>query len=352
MFFARIFTAALLAIAPCPAAQAQQSFATRPVRIIVPYPPGGGIDVLARALAPELSQLWGQPVVIDNVAGAGGIIGTEKVASAPGDGHTLLMATNPAVVGNRFLYKSLPYDPDRNLAPVIMVLQSGQMAVAHPSLAANTMKELVELARRSPGKIAYSSYGNGSQPHLFFESIAKREGVEFLHVPYKGIAPAQTAAVAGEVMLTIASPGQVGAMVKGGRLKALAIGAASRSREFPAVPTTAEAGFPYALSIDLVRDVRAGHHAAGIGRAHRARRRVGRAAARLRREADHLEGPRPRCRNAGGIRRGDQGRSRDDRRNDPGGGRQAGVAGAPCKSSCCFRTPAIPAAAGWTMSSR
>jgi tripartite-type tricarboxylate transporter receptor subunit TctC len=248
MFFARIFAAALLAIAPCLAAQAQQSFATRTVRIIVPYPPGGGIDVLARALAPELSQLWGQPVVIDNVAGAGGIIGTEKVASAPGDGHTLLMATNPAVVGNRFLYKSLPYDPDRDLAPVIMVLQSGQMAVAHPSLAANTMKELIELARRSPGKIAYSSYGNGSQPHLFFESIAKREGVEFLHVPYKGIAPAQTAAVAGEVMLTIASPGQVGAMVKGGRLKALAIGAASRSREFPAVPTTAEAGFPYALS--------------------------------------------------------------------------------------------------------
>ena len=247
MFIARIFVAALLVLASC-MANAQPPFAGKPVRIIVPYPPGGGIDVLARALAPELSQLWGQPAVIENIAGAGGIIGTEKVASAPGDGHTLLMATNPAVVGNRFLYKSLPYDPDRNLAPVIMVLQSGQMAVAHPSLAAGTMKELVDLARRSPGKIAYSSYGNGSQPHLFFESIAKREGVEFLHVPYKGIAPAQTAAVAGEVMLTIASPGQVGAMVKGGRLKALAIGASTRSREFPAVPTTAEAGYPYALS--------------------------------------------------------------------------------------------------------
>ncbi len=248
MTLARILTAVLLALASCLAQAQPASFATRPVRVIVPYPPGGGIDVLARALAPELSQLWGQPVVIENIAGAGGIIGTEKVATAPGDGHTLLMATNPAVVGNRFLYKSLPYDPDRNLAPVIMVLQSGQMAVAHPSLAAGTMKELVDLARRSPGKMAYSSYGNGSQPHLFFESIARREGVEFLHVPYKGIAPAQTAAVAGEVMLTIASPGQVGAMVKGGRLKALAIGASTRSREFPAVPTTAESGYPYALS--------------------------------------------------------------------------------------------------------
>lgn len=248
MTLARILTAVLLALASCLAQAQPASFATRPLRVIVPYPPGGGIDVLARALAPELSQLWGQPVVIENIAGAGGIIGTEKVATAPGDGHTLLMATNPAVVGNRFLYKSLPYDPDRNLAPVIMVLQSGQMAVAHPSLAAGTMKELVDLARRSPGKMAYSSYGNGSQPHLFFESIAKREGVEFLHVPYKGIAPAQTAAVAGEVMLTIASPGQVGAMVKGGRLKALAIGASTRSREFPAVPTTAESGYPYALS--------------------------------------------------------------------------------------------------------
>ena len=249
MFVARIFIVALLALAPFGAAHAQPSFATRPVRIIVPYPPGGGIDILARALAPELSSLWGQPVVVENIAGAGGIIGTEKVASAPGDGHTLLMATNPAVVGNRFLYKSLPYDPDRNLAPVTMVLQSGQMAVAHPSLSANTMKELIEQVRRAPGKIAYSSYGNGSQPHLFFETLAKREGVEFLHIPYKGIAPATTAAIAGEVMLTIASPNQLGAMVKAAKLKALAIGAPIRSREFPAVPTTAEAGFPYASSL-------------------------------------------------------------------------------------------------------
>ncbi len=250
MFFARIFAAVLLSLASCLAAHAQAPapFASKPVRIIVPYPPGGGIDVLARALAPELSTAWGQPVVVENIAGAGGIIGTEKVSSAPGDGHTLLMATNPAVVGNRFLFKSLPYDPDKGLAPVTMVLQSGQMAVAHPSLPASSMKELIEAARKSPGKIPYSSYGNGSQPHLFFETLAKREGVEFLHVPYKGIAPATTAVIAGEVLLTIASPNQLGAQVKAGKLKALAIGVSRRARDFPDVPTTAEAGFPYATS--------------------------------------------------------------------------------------------------------
>ncbi len=249
MTIPRLVAAAVLLLASFAAHAQPAIIASRPVRIIVPYPPGGGIDVLARALAPELSTTWGQPVLVENIAGAGGIIGTEKVAAAPGDGHTLLMATNPAVVGNRFLFKSLPYDPDKGLAPVSLILQSGQMAVAHPSVSANTLKELVELARRAPGKIAYSSYGNGSQPHLFFESIAKREGVEFLHVPYKGIAPATTAVIAGEVMLTIASPNQLGAQVKAGRLKPLAIGATTRSREFPAVPTTAEAGYPYALSM-------------------------------------------------------------------------------------------------------
>jgi tripartite-type tricarboxylate transporter receptor subunit TctC len=250
MSIKQLFTSLLAGLALCAVANAQPtaSFATKPVRIIVPYPPGGGIDILARALAPELSQMWAQPVVVENIAGASGIIGTEKVATAAGDGHTLMMTTNPTVVGNRFLFKSLPYDPDRQLAPITMVVQSGQMALAHPSLAANSMKELVDLARRTPGKVTYSSYGNGTQPHLFFEAIAKREGVEFLHVPYKGIAPAGTAVVAGEVMLTVASPAQLGAMVKAGKLKALAIGAPSRAREFPSVPTTAEAGFPYAQS--------------------------------------------------------------------------------------------------------
>lgn len=250
MVIARVLAVALLSLAPCLAAHAQApaAFPNKPVRIIVPYPPGGSIDVLARALGPELSAVWGQPVVVENVAGAGGILGTEKVATAPGDGHTLMMGVNPVVVGNRFLFRSLPYDPDRSLAPVIMIAQSGQMAVAHPSVPVSTLKDVVELARKSPGKVTYASYGHGSQPQLFFETVGKREGVEFLHIPYKGIAPATTAVVAGEVMLTIASPGQLGAMIKAGKVKALATGASVRARDFPAVPTTAEAGYPYALS--------------------------------------------------------------------------------------------------------
>ncbi len=225
-----------------------QSFPTKPVRIVVPYPPGGGVDILARALAADLTQSWGQAVVVENIPGAASIIGAEKVAAAPADGHTLLMTTNPTVVGNRFLYKKLPYDPDRDLAPVSLVMRSGQFVLAHPSLRANTLKELVEMAKRDPGKIAYSSWGNGTQPHLLFEAMSKREGIQLLHVPYKGIAPAVTAVVAGEVQLTVASPGQAGGLLKGGRLKALAIGDAVRARDFPSVPTSAEAGFPYALS--------------------------------------------------------------------------------------------------------
>lgn len=225
-----------------------QAYPTRLVKIIVPYPPGGGVDLLARALAAELSPLWGQPVVIENVPGAGSIIGAEKVANAPPDGHTLMMSVNPTVIGNRFLFKKLPYDPDKGLAPVSMITTTGQFILAHPSFVPKTLRELVEAARQAPGKIAYSSFGNGSQPQLLFETIAKREGVQFLHVPYKGIAPAMTAILAGEVQLSVASPAQSGAQVKAGKLRALAIGAARRSAAFPDVPTTAEAGYPYALA--------------------------------------------------------------------------------------------------------
>lgn len=225
-----------------------QAYPTRLVKIIVPYPPGGGVDLLARALASDLSPLWNQPVVVENVAGAGSIVGAEKVASAAPDGHTLLMSVNPTVVGNRFLFKKLPYDPDKGLAPVSMITQTGQFVLAHPSFAAVSLREMIAAARQSPGKISYSSFGNGSQPQLLFETIAKREGVEFLHVPYKGIAPAMTALVAGEVLLSVASPAQSGTMVKAGRLKALAIAAARRAAGFPDVPTSADSGYPYAAA--------------------------------------------------------------------------------------------------------
>ena len=236
---------ALLLASLCAHAQA---YPNRLVKIVVPYPPAGTIDLLARGLAPELSALWGQPVVVENIPGAGSLVGAERAANAPPDGYTLFMTVNPTVVGNRFLFKKLPYDPDKSFAPVSMIAQSGQFIVVHPSVPANTLKELIELARREPGKIAYSSFGNGSQPQLLFETIAKREGVQFLHVPYKGIAHAITAIVAGEVQLNVASPALTGALVKSGKLKVLALGARTRTKAYPDVPTVAEAGYPYALA--------------------------------------------------------------------------------------------------------
>ncbi|MSP97755.1 MAG: tripartite tricarboxylate transporter substrate binding protein [Betaproteobacteria bacterium] len=240
---------AAFALTSAPATQAQPSFPSKAVRLIVPYPAGGSSDVLARAMAHEFGLLWRQPVVVENIAGAGSIIGAEKVATAAPDGHTLLLTIDPTVVANRFLYKKLPYDPDKSLAPITMLGRSGQFVLVNPSFPANNMRELIEAARRTPGKVIYSSYGPGTQPHLFFEMLAKREGLEFLHVPYKGIAPSSAAVVAGEAQITVGSPAAAGAMVKAGRLRAIAIGGGQRASRFPDVPTTAEAGYPYARAV-------------------------------------------------------------------------------------------------------
>lgn len=244
---ASIVLAAIMALCACTAGA--QPFPSKPVRIVVPFPAGGSSDVLARALANELTQTWRQPVVVENIGGAGSIIGTERVAGAAPDGHTLLFTIDPTVVGNRFLYKKLPYDPDKSLTPISMIARSGQFIIVHPTFPANTLRELVELVRRSPGKIAYSSYGVGSHPQLVLEMMAKREGLQFLHVPYKGIAPSAAAVVAGEVQLSVGSPAATGAMVKAGRLRAIAITGPTRASRFPDVQTSAEAGFPYVKAI-------------------------------------------------------------------------------------------------------
>ncbi|MBI4290635.1 MAG: tripartite tricarboxylate transporter substrate binding protein [Betaproteobacteria bacterium] len=244
----RVFFASLLAAMSCLFAAGPtlaQQFPSKTVRIIVPYSAGGSVDVLARALAFGLSNLWGQPVVVENVTGAGSIIATERVAAAPPDGHTLLLTIDPTVVGNRFLYKKLPYDPEKSLAPITMIAESGLFVIVNPSVQANTFRELVESARRAPGKIAYASSGIGTSQHLMFEAIAKREGVKFLHVTYKGIAPAITAVVSGEVQVSGASAAAAGGMIKAGKVKPLAIGGKRRSNVFPDVPTLAEAGYPY-----------------------------------------------------------------------------------------------------------
>jgi tripartite-type tricarboxylate transporter receptor subunit TctC len=243
----RLLISALLLISPLESTLAQE-FPSRPVRIVVPFPPGGGIDVLVRGLAVELTQKWGHPVIIDNRPGAGGNIGTELVAKSAPDGHTLLATVNQTFSSNRYLYKSLPYDPERSFVPISLMVQSDHFLLAHPSVPANDVRELVALAKRTPGKLTYGSFGNGSQPQLVYETLNKREGLDLLHVPYKGIAPLMTALTAGEVNLATGSAGVAGQLMRAGRMKALAIAGKRRAAQFPDVPTTAEAGYPYLLA--------------------------------------------------------------------------------------------------------
>lgn len=224
---------------------AAQQYPTRVAKIIIPFPPGGGIDVLVRAIAVDLTARWGHAVIIENRAGAGGNIGAEAAAKSPPDGYTLMASVNLTFTASGYLYKSLPYDPEHSFAPITLMVQSDQFLLAHPSVSAMDLRELVTLARREPGKLTYGSFGRGSQPQLVYEFLNKKEGLDLLHVPYKGIAPLLTALTAGEVLLATGSSAVAGELLKAGRLKALAISGKRRSPKFPGVPTTAELGYPY-----------------------------------------------------------------------------------------------------------
>jgi tripartite-type tricarboxylate transporter receptor subunit TctC len=236
--------AALLCVLPSGSALAQQ-FPSKPVRMVIPWTAGGSTDVLGRALASELSKTWGQPVVVENLAGAGSVIGAERVANSAPDGYTLMMTIDTTTVHNRFLYK-LPYDPDKSFAPITMVAKSGQFVITNPAFPAKNLRELVDYARKNPGKVAYATYGQGSQPELFFETVAKREGVQFLRVPYKGVADCIMAVVKGEVQATISSPAASGTQVRAGKATPIAIGGQQRTNLFPSVPTIGESGLRYA----------------------------------------------------------------------------------------------------------
>jgi tripartite-type tricarboxylate transporter receptor subunit TctC len=222
-----------------------QSFPSRIVRVIQPNAPGGTVDLLARPLARELSSIWGQQVLIENIPGGDMTIGTSRAAAAAPDGYTLLMTVHQPVLGNRFLFKRLAYDPDKSLMPLTMVARSGNLLLVHPSLPVKSVRELVTLARSMPGKISYASTGRGSGPPLILETLAKRENLSLNHVPYKGQSPALTALVSGEAAISALTPAGSGGMVKAGKVRAIAITSANRTKLFPDVPTTAESGFPY-----------------------------------------------------------------------------------------------------------
>ncbi|MFZ4286457.1 Bug family tripartite tricarboxylate transporter substrate binding protein [Variovorax sp. HJSM1_2] len=214
----------------------------RTVKIVVPYAPGGGVDLLARMLADRLHRQWGQAVVVENKVGASTLIGATAVAKAAPDGLTLLLTSEATITSNPFLFDKLPYDPQRELTPISQLVSLPQMVVAHPSVAANNMAELATLAKSPASALSYASYGSGSLPHLLFESFKAKLGVNLVHVPYKGISPAVTAVHAGETQLTLAGVAGALGLLRAGKLKALAVGRATRLAEMPELPTLREAG--------------------------------------------------------------------------------------------------------------
>lgn len=214
----------------------------RPTRLIVPYPAGGGLDTLARALAEKLALAWGAPVLVDNRPGGATVPGTDAVAKAAPDGHTLLMTADNSITANPLVIRGLPHDPMRDLAPVSFLVEVHQMVVASQRFSAADMAGLVAAARA--GTVTYGSYGQGSQPHVLFGALAADTGVEFSEIPYRGLPPAILAVLAGEVMLTLSGVASSREHLAAGTMKALAVGRASRLPQLPAVPTLAEAGFP------------------------------------------------------------------------------------------------------------
>ena len=232
--------ATLLAVATSGFAQ---TFPNRPVRLIVPFPPGGPTDVVGRLYADKLGALWGQTVLVDNRAGAAGNIGAEAAAKAAPDGHTLILVANSHVM-NSALYDKLPYDPIKDFTPLSQIAYYPLVLVAHPSVAATNLNEVVALAKAQPGRLVVVSAGNGTSTHLVAEMFRTAAGIEFLHVPYKGAAPATHDLLAGQGQLMFNNPVSALPHVKTGRLRALAVTSAQRTASAPEVPTVAESGYP------------------------------------------------------------------------------------------------------------
>jgi tripartite-type tricarboxylate transporter receptor subunit TctC len=221
-----------------------QTYPTKPIRLIVPLPPGGGADLVARTIAERLSKSLGQQVVIDNRAGGGTVIGAELAAHAPADGYTLLLGTATTHAINASLVKKLPYDPFKDFAPVTLVAILHNILVMHPSVPANSLRELIALAKKRPGQIMFASTGNGSSNHLAGEMLRYAAKIDIVHVPYKGAAPSLTDLLAGHVHFMFSTIPPALPHVKTGRLKALAVANSKRSTLLPDLPTTAEAGAP------------------------------------------------------------------------------------------------------------
>lgn len=237
-----LFVALALTLA-C-ASVSSQSYPSRPIRLVVPYPPGGPLDIMARAIGQKLTEAWSQPVVVDNRAGAGGNIGADLVAKSPADGYTLLMGAVATHAINPTLYGKLPYDAVKDFAPLALVAQVPNILVVNPAVPARSVGELIELARARPGYLNFGSGSTGSTGHLAGELFKTMAGVQMVHIPYKGGAPAMADLLAGQVQLMFDNLANALPNVRAGRLRALAVTTLARSPAVPDLPTIAEAGLP------------------------------------------------------------------------------------------------------------
>jgi tripartite-type tricarboxylate transporter receptor subunit TctC len=243
MKFRRFASIVLLAALGSAGTALGQAYPARPVTFVVPFAPGGGTDITARTVAARLGTLWkGSPLVVENRGGAGGVIGVDQVAKAKPDGYTLLIANVGTQSINPTLYAKLPYNPDTAFAPISLICELPFVLMASPKLAANNVKELIELAKKEPGKVTYASSGPGGSPHLTAELFQGLTGTKMTHIPYKGGGPAMIDLMAGHVDILFASVLEGSGHIKAGKLKGLAVTHARRNAALPDVPTIAEAG--------------------------------------------------------------------------------------------------------------
>lgn len=241
----KMTTAALLAsLLASGAAAAADAYPSRPIRFIIPFTPGGNTDVLGRLLGMKLTEAWGQQVVIDNRPGAGGTVGVEQATKATPDGYTIVMGTFGSVLVANSLYKKLGYDPQRDLAPVVLVSTPPGLLVTNPALPVKSVQELIAYARAQPGKLNYASSGAGTWNHLFGELFNSMAKVKIVHIPYKGAAPAVTDLMGGQVQMMFSPFPPALPQVRSGKLRALAVSTEKRSGLLPDVPTVSESGLP------------------------------------------------------------------------------------------------------------
>jgi tripartite-type tricarboxylate transporter receptor subunit TctC len=240
---------ALIALAFTCAAAMAQSYPSRPVKLVVPFPPGSTPDIVGRTLGAKLQDAFGQPVVVENRTGAGGNIGTETVAKATPDGYTLLIGINGPVATNKYLYPSLPYDAEKDLAPISLLASAPQMLVVVPELKLETFRAFIDYGRANPGRISYASVGSGSASHLSMELLKSEAKIYAVHIPYRGFPPAVTDMLAGNIHAMFAIIPGVLPHVKAGKMKALAVTALKRSALAPEVPSVAELGLPQLESL-------------------------------------------------------------------------------------------------------